>query len=135
MSINDITFKDVDGTTDVVYEAVQGSSGDNSPAVYRLVVSDRTVPLNQIPTFQIGVKSNGPKTGRRLTTDYASPIMQGDLLTSALKVVGKTPGTHSILLPLSLSPQAATRESHHFAMLNASQAVRNAAATGYAPRF
>lgn len=129
--VNDITFKDVDGTTDVTYAAISGSAGDSSPAVYRLV-SDPAVPVHALPVFTIGSRWNGPKTARRVTTDFAYPI-RDTVLTD--KLTGKTPATMSVLVPIAQTQASMNQQTHHAAMLNASAVVKSALASGYAPRF
>lgn len=130
--VNDITFKDVDGTTDVVYAAISGSAGDTSPAVYRLVSNDPSIPISALPVFTIGSRWNGPKTARRITTDFAYPI-RDTVLTD--KLAGKMPATMSVLVPTAQPQYRITEQTHHAAMLNASSVVKAATSSGYAPRF
>lgn len=130
--VNDITFKDVDGITDVVYAAISGSAGDSSPAVYRLVPSNPDIPIHALPVFTIGSRWNGPKTARRVTTDFAYPIRD---TVYADKLAGKTPATMSVLVPTAQSQTQITQQTHHATMLNASSVVKAAVSSGYAPRF
>lgn len=77
-----LTVKKNDGTTDIVYAAVQPSSGDNGFALWRN--EDATLPPGLRPTLKMNVKDNGPKTARKVHFEFSRPVAYTDS-TSGLK--------------------------------------------------
>lgn len=67
-----ITVKKNDNTTDITYTAVAASGGDKSPALWKENTAS-TVPAFR-PSFSLQSEWNGPKTGRRLLTEYRYPV-------------------------------------------------------------
>ena len=130
-SLANITIKKADGTTDVVYTAVAGSSGDGSPAVFRNNTVGTT--LSERPTLLVKASSNGPKTARRLRVDYSWPTVSTDAGGNKI-VVGRMTGDASFLIPQNQTVELITEQAYQFGNLIASAIIKASAAEGYAPR-
>lgn len=70
-----ITVKKNDGTTDITYNVVAASGGDASPALWKVAVG--TVPAFRA-SYSMKSEWNGPKTARRLLTEYRYPVTVTD---------------------------------------------------------
>lgn len=126
-----ITVKKADGTTDVVYTAVAGSSGDKTPAIWQNQAVG-TTPAER-PTLTLTSRSNGTGTARRIDFSYAWPTTSQD--AGGNKVVdGRANLTGSYLVPQN-QPVAQIQEQVYQGLnLLASALVKSAVAEGYAPR-
>lgn len=130
-SLANITIKKADGTTDVVYTAVAGSSGDGSPAIFR---NDNVgTTLAERPTLLVKTTSNGPKTARRLRGDFSWPIVTTD--SGGNKTInGRMAGDFSFLVPQNQTVEVIQEQAHQFGNLVASAIIKASAVEGYAPR-
>lgn len=130
-TLANITIKKNDGTTDVVYTAITGAAGDNTPAVFRNDTVGTT--LAERPTLLVSSKSNGPKTGRRVSCDFSWPITSQDAGGNKL-VTGRMTGTCSILVPQNQDLAVINEQASQFANLIGSALVKATFKDGYAPR-
>jgi len=130
-TLANITVKKADGTTDVAYTALAGSSGDNSPAIFRNDTVGAT--LAERPTLLISSKSNGPKTGRRVSVDYSWPIAETDP-AGRKKIVGRMTGSFSALIPQNQSVETINEQASQLSNLIGSALVKACLKEGYAPR-
>lgn len=71
-----ITVKKADGTTDVVYTGVSGSSGDRTPAIWQNQTVG-TMPAER-PTLSVVAKATQTGTGRRIDYDFVWPLTSQD---------------------------------------------------------
>lgn len=129
--LDNITVKKADGTTDVIYTALAGASGDNSPAIFRNNAVGTTVA--ERPTILIGSKSNGPKTARRVDVNFSWPLVETD---AALRktVTGRMTGTCSVLIPQNQDVAVINEQAFQFANLIGSAVAKACFVEGYAPR-
>lgn len=130
-----ITVKKADGTTDIIYDSLTPSGGDNQPAVWRQDTGQPVgVPVGLRPRLHIGTKNNGPKTARVESIEYAFPYAVQDstttLYSSKDQVVFKGTLTSPMAIPASVLKEAA----YQFGNLMASALVKSVGETGYAPR-
>lgn len=130
-SLANITIKKADGTTDVVYTAVAGSSGDGSPAIFRNDTVGTT--LAERPTLLVKTSSNGPKTARRLRADYSWPVVSTDGGGNKT-IVGRMTGDASFLIPQNQTIELISEQAYQFGNLIASAIIKASAVEGYAPR-
>lgn len=130
-SMANITIKKADGTTDVIWTALQASAGDGMSATWRNNTVGTT--LAQRPTLSLGSKWNGPKSGRRITGNFAWPITQTDSAGNVV-VTGVNPGTFSFLSVQNQDPALIKEQAYQFAHLVASAIVKASMEEGYAPR-
>lgn len=129
-SIASITVKKADGTTDVVYTAVAGASGDKTPAVFRNNTVGTTTA--ERPLLQVQSLSNGPKTARRINCDYVWPLVTTD--AGGNKVVsGKMSATASVLVPQNQDPAVIKEQAYQFGNLMAAALIKSTFEEGYAP--
>lgn len=130
-SLANITIKKANGTTDVVYTAVAGSSGDGSSAIFRNDTVGTT--LAERPTLLVKSTSNGPRTARRLRADFSWPIVAMDAGGNK-KVAGRVTGDASFLIPQNQTIEIISEQAHQFGNLMASAIIKASAVEGYAPR-
>jgi hypothetical protein len=130
-AIANITVKKADGTTDVIYTAVTGASGDNSPAVF----SNNTVGtvVAERPTLLVSSKDNGTKTARRVSIDYSWPITTQDAGGNKI-VSGRMTGTASVLIPQNQPTAAISEQAYQFCNLMAASLIKQSINDGYSPR-
>lgn len=126
-----ITVKKSDGTTDVVYTAIAGSAGDNSPAMFRNETIGTT--LAERPSLLISSLSNGPKTARRINVNFSWPITSQDAGGNKT-VTGRMTGTASCLVPQNQDVTIINEQASQFANLLGSTLVKASFKDGFAPR-
>lgn len=82
-----ITVKKFDGTTDIIWTAVQRSSGDKSPAIWR---SDTvsTIPANR-PRAEMTSRSNAKGNTRIMELDVEYPVLA--TVSGVETVLGRQP--------------------------------------------
>lgn len=82
-SMANITVKKNDGTTDIVYDALSGSAGDGSSAVWRQDTGAVAgLPVGYRASLKLATKNNGPKTARVAEGVYKRPYAYQDSTTS-----------------------------------------------------
>lgn len=130
-SMANITVKKADGTTDVIYTAVTGAAGDNSPAVFRNNTVGTT--LAERPSLLISSKDNGPRTGRRVNISFAWPIPSTDAGGNKI-IAGRMTGTTSVLIPQNQDVAVIKEQAYQFANLLGSALIKASFDEGFAPR-
>lgn len=126
----DITVKDIDGTTNLVYTAVVPAAGDSSPAVWRSLPAGK--PTTHADTLEISSKDNVPKTARRVTANFVHPVVQ--TVDGREVVTDKIPFTISGPSIMGVDPVENERAVKRFFNLLASPAVQAQFISGYAAR-
>lgn len=108
------TIKKNDGTTDIVYTAIQASGGENSPAVYRSETVGSAAAHR--PRLEVKSRSNGPKTARRVEAlfYYPTTVTGSD---GKISVVDKAVGQVSFLNPLAMPTTDANEAASQFCNL------------------
>lgn len=106
-AIANYTVKKNDGTTDIVYTAVQASGGDKSPAVWRSNTVGTAAAHR--PEFRSVSRSNGDATGRRVefAFSYPSTVTGSD---GKISVAQRLVANVSVLVPLGM-PDTDTNEA------------------------
>lgn len=130
-TLANITVKKADGTTDVIYTAVMGSSGDKTPAVW-VNQTVGTTPAER-PRLSVTTRGNGPGTARRIDYSFDWPIMSQDAGGNRT-VTGRMNHTGSILVPQSQVNSVIAEQIHQSANLLASALMKAVGIEGYAPR-
>lgn len=130
-TLANITVKKANGTTDVIYTAVAGAAGDNTPALFRNDTVGTT--LAERPTLLIRSLSNGPKTARRINVDYSWPITSQDAGGNKT-ISGRMTGNASCLVPQNQDVAAIAEQAHQFANLIGSVMMKACFNEGFAPR-
>lgn len=129
-----ITVKKADGTTNIVFDALSGSGGDSSPAVWRQDTGATAgLPVGLRSTFSLSSKWNGPKTARQVQFNLAFPYAVQDTTTTLYSAKDRVVVSGVITLPQAI-PGAQLSEAAAQAMnLLASQLVKDAMSAGFAP--
>ncbi len=129
-----ITVKKNDGTTDIVFDALNASGGDSSPAVWRQDTGAVAgLPVGLRPSFQLTSKWNGPKTARQLQFNLAFPYAVQDSTTTLYSAKDRVVISGVITLPQGI-PNTNLNEAVAQAMnLLASSLVKSSMQAGYAP--
>lgn len=99
-SIANIVVKKADGTTDITYTALQPSSGDGVPAVWRCESIGSAAGLR--PTLTLSSKWNGPRTARRLDFVYQYPQVYTDTATGLSSVKNRAVISGSAVVPIEM---------------------------------
>lgn len=129
--IANITVKKADGTTNVVYTAITGSSGDKSPALWKNYEVG-TTPAER-PSFAMAAVDNGNGTARRVRTSAKWPTVKQD--AGGNKVITGGAGFEgSFLLPQSMTQQDINEFVHQTTNLLVSILVRGDTCLGVVPR-
>lgn len=129
-----ITVKKLDGTTDIIYDAIVGSGGDGQSALYRQDTgASSSLPQGLRARFYFMTKWNGPKTARVGVLEYIAPYATQDSTTtkwsSTDSVVMKCVVTMPQAIPTNTIGEFVTQGLQLFG----ASAVRSAMNTGYAP--
>lgn len=130
-TLANITIKKADGTTDVVYTAIAGAAGDNTPAMFRNETIGTT--LAERPSLLIRSLSNGPKTARRVNVDFSWPLTSQDAGGNKI-VSGRMTGTASVLIPQNQDVAVINEQATQFSNLMGSLLVKASFKDGFAPR-
>ena len=130
-TLANIVIKKYDGTTNVTYTAVQGSSGDKTEATF-VNNSVGTTPM-EYPRLSVWSQSNGPKTARRLSGSFLWPTMKQDAGGNKIATGGAS-GTFSLLVPQNQPLTDIQEQAAQFGNLVAAALIRAAMIEGYAPR-
>lgn len=126
----DIVVKAADGSTDVIYTALQGAAGPGNPAVFRNNAVGTAVA--QRPTLLVKATDNTAKTSRRVRVDFSWPIYAeaGGVST----FVGRMTGEASVVMPQQQSASVLSEQAAQFSNLIGSALVKACFEEGYAPR-
>lgn len=128
-----ITVKKYDGTTDIVFDAIQSSGGDNSPAVWRQDTGNNAAyPVAVRPSLSLKSGWNGPKTARQLRYSFVFPYVTQDIWNAYIakhQIVGSGIITIPTMVPVANSNEATYQGMN----LLGSLLIRQALASGYAP--
>lgn len=127
----DITVKKNDGTTDVIYVAKQPSSGDGTPAVWKLDGSFTSD--HQKPVFTFSSMESGDRRSRRVKMTYRYPQVYTDTATGLVKVANVTPWEVSGTLPKEMPQTVLDEAAAQLANLFKAALIQAAAKAGYAP--
>lgn len=132
-SMASITVKKSDGTTDIVFDAVTGSGGDSSPAVWRQDTGAVAgLPVGLRSSFKLTSKWNGPKTARQLSFEFSMPYAVQDSTTTLYAAKDKVVMTGVVTMPQAI-PGANLNEVAQGLNLLAATLVKSAVQAGYAP--
>jgi hypothetical protein len=133
-AIANITVKKADGTTDIVYDAISGSGGDNSPAVWRQDTGAAAgLPVGLRSWLKMLTKWNGPKSARQVTFEYVSPYALQDSTTTKYSASDRVVVTGIITIPQAIPASQINEAVYQSLNLLASTLVKSSAASGYAP--
>lgn len=128
-----ITVKKFDGTTDIIFDALSGSGGDGSPAVWRQdtgAVAGLPVGLRAI--FKLLTGWNGPKTARQAKYNLVYPYAVQDSTTTLYSAKDRVVFDGIVTIPMAI-PAANLQEAiYQGCNLLAASLVKQSMAAGYA---
>lgn len=129
-----ITVKKFDGTTDIVFDALAASGGDNSPAYWRQDTGAAAgLPVGLRSLVSLQSTWNGPKTARQMRAKLVLPYAVQDSTTTIYsakdRVVYDVIGTFPIAIPSANLNEAAYQGLNVLGSL----LFRQAFAAGFSP--
>lgn len=128
-SITNLTVKKADGTTDIVYTAIQPASGDGQFAIWRQ--ENTSVPQALRPTLKMRCTDNGPKTARKPHLEFSYPYTYTDSTTGLQLQAHVVLESFDGLLP-TMVPDADIAEAVH-QFTNLLVALRSSIQAGITP--
>lgn len=129
-ALANITIKKKDGTTDVIYTAVQGAAGENA-AVFRNNTVGTTIA--ERPTLLVKAQANGNGSARRVRVDFSWPLVSTDAGGNKV-VTGRMSGEASVLVPQNQDVAVIGEQAAQFGNLIGSTLLKACFEEGYAPR-
>lgn len=127
-----ITVKKNDGTTDIVYDAVCASSGDQA-AVWRQDTGNTSaLPVGLRSKLTVSSSYNGPKTARVMRVRGTMPYATQDSTTGLYSAKDQVVVDATVTLPESI-PAGQLAEVSQMMNLLASALLKSSFGTGYAP--
>lgn len=130
-SMADITVKKDDGVTNVIFVALNPSSGDTVPAFWRQDAMGTQANLRA--TFSLKSTWNGPRDARRVEGVYQYPFTSTDSTTGLTSVVSKVPISFSATVPQGITDTVVAEAISQWANLMASTLVKSSLKAGFAP--
>lgn len=128
---NSVTVKKADGTTDIVYTAIQPAGGDGTPAVWRQ--ENAGLMVGQRPLFKMKVVPNGSNTARKVHIEHSYPFTYTDSATGLTKVMNVIYGSSDYLIPNECTDAMIAEAIHQKTNLEVAAAIRDAIKAGIAP--
>jgi hypothetical protein len=129
-----ITVKKADGTTDIVFDALAASGGDNSPSAWRQDTGAAAgLPVGLRSSFTLTSKWNGPKTARQLSFQLAFPYATQDSTTTLYSAKDRVVFTGNITMPQAIPASNLNEAAAQGLNLLAATLIKSAVQAGYAP--
>lgn len=127
-----ITVKKSDGTTDIIYDAMAASGGDNSPAFWRQDTGNTAaLPVGLRNSLKVQTTWNGPKTARQMKVNFVSPFPVYDSTTATYSSNDRIPVEIFATIPQGLPPAHINEAIHQAFNLAASALVKSIGTSGY----
>lgn len=133
-SMASITVKKFDGTTDIIYDALSASGGDNSPAVFRQDTGAVAgLPVGHRAQFKVLSRWNGSRSARLVELEYSRPYATQDSTTTVYSSKDRVVFKGVITCPQGIPATDLNEACYQFANLVASTLVKQSMSSGYAP--
>lgn len=127
----DLTVKKADGTTNIVFTALNPSSGDKVPAVWRSETAGLAAALR--PTFEMQSQWNGPRTARRVSINGQYPFIVTDTTTSTSTVKARIPFQATWTVPAEVPDTIVAEAVAQLSNCMAAALVQASIKLGYSP--
>lgn len=131
-TLANITVKKHDGTTDVVYVALQGAAGDRQKAVWRQDAFAAS-QANR-PTFELTAKPSSDGTQRILEGKFVYPELVTDSTTGVVSTRLREVASFATTIDVRSTDSSINEMAAQFANLVRATLVQEAIKQGYAPR-
>lgn len=129
-----ITTKKADSTTDIVYDALNASGGDASPAIWRQDTGAAAgLPVGLRAVLRMFSKWNGPKTARQLRIQYSYPYAVQDSTTTLYSATDRVVFDGIMTVPQGIPASVINEAVAQCLNLCASGLIKSSAQAGYAP--
>lgn len=129
-----ITVKKADNTTDIVYDALNASGGDGSPAVWRQDTGAAAgLPVGLRAQLKALSKWNGPQTARQVKFNFSYPYATQDTTTTLYSATDRVVFEGIITVPQNVPASAINEACAQVMHLLASSLLISSAQAGYAP--
>jgi len=133
-SMASITVKKLDGTTDIIFDALSAAGGDGSPAVWRQDTGvAAAVPYGLRSVFKLWTLWNSPKTARQAKYSIVFPYAVQDSTTTLYSAKDRAVLEGIFTMPQSIPPANVSEAIYQGCNLLAATLVKQAVAAGYAP--
>jgi len=129
-ALANITVKKSDGTTDIIYDAINPAGGDGLPALWR---SQLATILAAKPSFECWSRWNGPKTARRVQTKYVFPQVYTDTTTTLVQIKNLLVMETSSVIPQQVDTATIGEFAAQGTNLVASALIKSTINAGFAP--
>lgn len=127
----DITVKKADGTTNVLYTALNPSGGDASQALWRSNSVGTSAYIR--PEFVMSSTWNGPRTARKITGKLTYPASYVDPTTGAPVSTDKMIISFDCVIPKAIEDTVGAEAVEQGFNLFASALVKSCVKVGFAP--
>lgn len=128
-----ITVKKYDGTTDIVYDALAGSGGDGSPAVWRQDTGAAAgLPVGLRKILKLQTQWNGPKTARQGKFNFVSPYAVQDSTTTLYAAKDRVVIDGIVTMPQAIPASELNEAIYQACNLLAASLIKQSLAAGYA---
>lgn len=133
-SMANMTVKKNDGTTDIVYDALSPSAGDNVPAVWRQDTGNVAgLPIGLRAQLRVWTRDNGPKTARQFKLRYERPYPVQDTTTQLYTAAHRVAMEVIITIPNALPATEINEGVAQGINLLDDALMHSCAKAGYAP--
>jgi hypothetical protein len=127
----DIVVKKADGTTNVTFAALNPSSGDTVSALWRQETMGTAAGLRA--TFSSRSQWNGPRTARRVESQFQYPFTVTDSTTGVTSVLARVPISISITVPVDVPDTVVAEAVAQGMNLQVSTLMQSVYKAGFAP--
>lgn len=129
-----IVVKKFDGTTDITYDALSGSGGDGSPAVWRQDTGAASgLPVGLRKLFKLWTLWNSPKTARQMKFNIIMPYAVQDSTTTLYSAKDRVVFDGIVTIPQGIPASEINEAIYQGLNLLGSLLVKQSGAAGFAP--
>lgn len=130
-----LVVKKADETTNITYDALTGSGGDNSDAVWRQDTGAAAgLPVGHRAILTMRTVNNGPRTARRAVLTYSRPYSTQNTVTSKYETKDQVVARLEMTLPVAIPATELSESVRQFLNCAAATLVKQACESGYAPQ-
>lgn len=128
-----VTVKKFDGTTDIIYDALSGSGGDGSPAVWRQDTgAPAAKPVGLRNIFKLWTQWNGPKTARQAKFNFVAPYATQDSTTTVYSAKDRVVLDGIATIPQSIPAADINEAIYQACNMLAAALIKQSISAGYA---
>lgn len=129
-----LTVKKADGTTDIVYDALNGAGSDGSQAIWRQDTgATASLPVGMRALFWLKSLWNGPRTARKLPFRYERPYAVQDTTTTKWSATEKVIIEGVATVPQGIPATDINEAIAQGCNILATSLVKSSMQSGYAP--